>query len=118
MRFECALFILVVVGMACAVIAALSSLFWPRDLNPFPHQNQNPKSKPKLQINLRKTINNIELARRADLPRLCQFPQRSFNELGGGSCSVGVSFPVVAGDFLVQALARGLKLYRSLPGIS
>ena len=58
MRFECALFILVVVGMACAVIAALSSLFWPRDLNPFPHQNQNPKSKPKLQINLRKTILN------------------------------------------------------------
>jgi hypothetical protein len=34
MLFECALFILVVVGMACAVIAALSSLFWPRDLKP------------------------------------------------------------------------------------
>jgi hypothetical protein len=34
MQFECALFILVVVGMACAVIAALSSLFWPRDLEP------------------------------------------------------------------------------------
>ena len=29
-----ALFILVVVGMACAVIAALSSLFWPHDLEP------------------------------------------------------------------------------------
>jgi len=34
MLFECALFIVVVVGMACAVIAALSSLFWPRDLKP------------------------------------------------------------------------------------
>jgi hypothetical protein len=34
MQFECALFILVVVGMACAVIAALSSLFRPRDLKP------------------------------------------------------------------------------------
>jgi hypothetical protein len=34
MLFECALFIVVVVGMACAVIAALSSLFWPRDLEP------------------------------------------------------------------------------------
>ena len=34
MQFECALFILVVVGMACAVIAALSALFWPRDLEP------------------------------------------------------------------------------------
>jgi hypothetical protein len=34
MQFECALFILVVIGMACGVIAALSSLFWPRDLEP------------------------------------------------------------------------------------
>ena len=34
MQFECALFILVVVGMAGAVIAALSSLFWSRDLEP------------------------------------------------------------------------------------
>ena len=34
MQFECALFILVVVGMACAVIAALASLFWPRNLEP------------------------------------------------------------------------------------
>jgi hypothetical protein len=34
MLFECALFILVVVRMACAVIASLSSLFWPRDLEP------------------------------------------------------------------------------------
>ena len=34
MLLQCALFILVVVGMACAVIAALSSLFWPRDLEP------------------------------------------------------------------------------------
>jgi ABC-type protease/lipase transport system fused ATPase/permease subunit len=34
MQSECALFILVVVGMACAVIAALASLFWPRDLEP------------------------------------------------------------------------------------
>ena len=34
MQFECALFILVVVGMACGVIAALSSLFRPRDLKP------------------------------------------------------------------------------------
>jgi ABC-type protease/lipase transport system fused ATPase/permease subunit len=34
MQFECALFILVVVGMACAVVAALSALFWPRDLEP------------------------------------------------------------------------------------
>ena len=33
MQFECALFILVVV-VACAVIAALSPLFWPRDLEP------------------------------------------------------------------------------------
>ena len=38
MQFECALFILVVVGMACAVITVLSSLFWPRDLEP--HVNQ------------------------------------------------------------------------------
>jgi hypothetical protein len=28
MQLECALFITVVVGMACAIIAALSSLFW------------------------------------------------------------------------------------------
>ena len=34
MQFECALFILVVGGMACGVIAALSSLFWLRDLEP------------------------------------------------------------------------------------
>jgi hypothetical protein len=34
MQFECAFFILVVVGRACAVIAALASLFWPRDLEP------------------------------------------------------------------------------------
>ena len=34
MQLECALFILVVVGMAGAVIAALSSLFWPSDLEP------------------------------------------------------------------------------------
>ena len=34
MLFKCALFVLVVVGMACAVIAALSSLFRPRDLEP------------------------------------------------------------------------------------
>ena len=34
MQFESALFILVVVEMACAVIAALWSLFWPRDLEP------------------------------------------------------------------------------------
>ena len=34
MQFECALFTLVFVGMACAVIAAVSSLFWPRDLEP------------------------------------------------------------------------------------
>jgi hypothetical protein len=27
-QLECALFITVVVGMACAIIAALSSLFW------------------------------------------------------------------------------------------
>ena len=34
MLFERALFILVVVGMACAVVAALSFLFRPRDLEP------------------------------------------------------------------------------------
>jgi hypothetical protein len=28
MQLECALFFTVVVGMACAIIAALSSLFW------------------------------------------------------------------------------------------
>jgi hypothetical protein len=31
---EFVLFALVVLGMACAVIAALSVLFWPRDLTP------------------------------------------------------------------------------------
>ena len=34
MQFECAPFFLVVVGMACAVVAALSALFCPRDLRP------------------------------------------------------------------------------------
>ena len=34
MQFESALFTLVFVGMACAVIAAVSSLFRPRDLKP------------------------------------------------------------------------------------
>jgi hypothetical protein len=82
----------------------------------FPHQNQ--KSKIKSKTANQPAKNNIELARRADLPRLCQFPQRSFNILGGGSRSVGVSFPVVAGDFLVQTLARGIELWRSSPGIS
>ena len=28
MPFECTVFMLVIVGMACAIIAALSSLFW------------------------------------------------------------------------------------------
>ena len=37
MQLECALFIAVVVGMACAIIAALSSLFW-HSPDPKPHE--------------------------------------------------------------------------------
>jgi hypothetical protein len=42
MRFDCALFIVAVVGIACGIIAALSYLFWhtrtPRELEP--HEKQ------------------------------------------------------------------------------
>jgi hypothetical protein len=72
MQFESALFILVFVGMACAVIAAVSSLFRPRDLKP--HE--------KLVISSRKRLKKAKAARIGQSAHQCRIIWRRGNEVG------------------------------------